>query len=78
MNQRKNEIEVLNFDDLDVQELQQRLDMAIASGAVLDAWGCGCDHVCSCNGVGPCAVQCSVHCAAVCTALCLAVYPPPA
>jgi hypothetical protein len=65
----KREIEVLNFDELNVEELEQRLDMAIATGAVLDGWLCGCDTACVCNG-NTCTTQCAAQCGTLCAAYC--------
>lgn len=56
----RNEIEVLNFDELDVEQLEQRLDMAIVNGAVMDSWACAVD----------CATQCAAYCPTNCIADC--------
>lgn len=62
---KKTEIEVLSFDELDVEALEQRLDMAIANGAILDGWICGCDSECN-----NCGTQCTNYCASLCTDYC--------
>jgi hypothetical protein len=70
MSERKNEIEILNFDALDVEELEQRLDMAVTTGAVMDAWICGVD--CGCLGYvcGDCPTACGANCPSLCGANC--------
>lgn len=50
------EIEILNFEDLDVEELEKRLETAAAAGILPDAWcvvDCGLDNSggsCPCDG----------------------------
>lgn len=68
MSDTEEEIEVLNFDDLDVEELERRLDMAIVGGATVDAWICGID-ACGCNS-NTCSTQCAANCATACGANC--------
>jgi hypothetical protein len=63
---KKQEIEILNYDELDVQELEQRLDMAIAGGVIVDSWACGVD--CSTQ----CAAYCPTNCVADCSTFCVA------
>jgi hypothetical protein len=56
------EIEVLNLEDLDVDELEQRLELASGSIAQPDGWVCWCDRdwcdcdvfICTCNAEAPC------------------------
>lgn len=68
MNKRL-EIDVLNFDDLDVEELQNRLETAVAAGATSDSWLCWTDSPCAAN----CDVVCSINCTQVCDVHCGAV-----
>jgi len=47
---RGGEIVSLNIDDLDVVELERRLEMAVALGATLDcAKFCDCPHLATCG-----------------------------
>lgn len=41
------EIEVLDLEDLDVDELEQRLELAAAGGITPDGWICACDDKCT-------------------------------
>jgi hypothetical protein len=46
----------LNIDDLDVEELERRLEMAIANPDVIDA--CGVNKECSCGALTSCTTFC--------------------
>ena len=50
------EIVSLNIEDLDVVELEQRLEMAVAFGA---ADVCGIKHDCSCQQLSSCGTFCN-------------------
>jgi len=45
----KNEITSLNFSDLDVEELEHRLELAVANAEPLGVW-CDCNDLCPCKG----------------------------
>lgn len=64
MSKKDLEIEILNFEDLDVEELEERLETAVAGGMTPDAW-----IYCDCDGID-CGVQCSGNCGANCGAAC--------
>lgn len=59
---KKKEIESFNLEDLDIQELELRLETA--GVAHLDGWGCVAD----CGGL--CAANCGSNCIGNCTTLC--------
>ena len=64
---KSKEIEVLNFEDLDVEELEQRLEMAMGSNIVVpDDWVCighvECPNLCA----GVCPTLCSSDCPTLC------------
>lgn len=64
MSKFNREIELLNYGDLDVDELERRLETAATTGISLDCW-----MVDSC-AVGCCNDGCSDGCSADCGTLC--------
>lgn len=70
------EIASLNIESLNVEELEQRLEMALGV-PVEYAWVCGCDGCyqwsgpCECNSFIPC--QCNGY---TCSTLCTSYYEP--
>ncbi|HEX8453421.1 MAG TPA: hypothetical protein VF647_15070 [Longimicrobium sp.] len=46
----------LNIDDLDVEELERRLEMAVANPDSLDV--CGVNRECNCAKLGSCGTYC--------------------
>ena len=68
----EHEIVSLNLEDLDVQELEQRLELAIGM-PITDAWVCNknCDVKCDCHGYDPCGTDiCGAECTSLCGAQC--------
>lgn len=76
------EIESLNASDLDLEELERRIEMAILVPSEL-GWLCGCNNECGncpnlcdlctslCSGDSPgCTTFCDVNCGAVCDVNC--------
>jgi hypothetical protein len=51
------EIFSLNIDDLDVDELERRLEMAIANPEAIGI--CGVNKECTCPSLGSCGTYCS-------------------
>jgi hypothetical protein len=73
------EIECLNIENLDVEELEQRLELT--SGAVTPmGWICDCDHYtcpsfCGCNGYTCTTFTCDYDCSYDCSGDCSADVP---
>lgn len=76
------EIRSLNLDDLDVVDLEQRIELASAVPTEM-AWGCDCDgdcptfescgHCdanCPCNGTYSCDTYCPSECGTNCPVFC--------
>lgn len=63
MNKPELEIVSLNLDDLDIEELERRLEMA--SGITALGYLCGAD--CGSNCVGNCGGLCAANCPGNCT-----------
>lgn len=74
MSDKKFEIEMLNFDELDVEELERRLELAAGSGISPDSWCINnCEDLCGVDGdvcVGECPEACA-DCASLCAADCI-------
>lgn len=60
------EIESLNVDDLDIEELERRIELASAMPMLPDGWICGAD----CGSA--CGANCGSNCVGLCSALCAA------
>lgn len=49
MRDKRDEMESLNVDDLDIEELEHRLDLASALPIISDGWQCGTHFTCRTN-----------------------------
>ena len=66
------EIVSLNAEDLDVYELERRLELAMGM-YITDGWVCGkdCGSDCGCNGFDSCRTDiCGAECTNLCAAKC--------
>ena len=52
---RHHEIVILNIEELDVVELQRRLEMSVA---YISAGACGCHSACICSSLNSCGTFC--------------------
>ena len=79
---KHDEIKSLNFADLDVEELEHRLELAATIGEPLGVW-CDCNtDVCTCRGTYTCNnYSCPTNCACngyePCIADCIKLGPEP-
>lgn len=73
------EIESLNVDQLDVEELEQRIELSTGVPTEM-GWTCDCDGnctncqhcstLCTCDGTNTCTTYCGADCASNCAYLC--------
>jgi len=77
------EIESLNVDQLDVEELEQRIELSAGVPTEM-GWTCSCDSECNslctsycstqctCDGTNTCTTYCGSDCSTLCSYLCSA------